>query len=98
MLNKISYTIAAKRKIGGDDLIKKTFLTCPLCGNEFQHGPHRYEGHRLTLYEGIFCCNYCWEGNWDGWGPDHEEFLIKLLEEKGLPIPERNEEGLLPRN
>ncbi len=77
---------------------EKIILKCPLCCNTYQHGPHRYEGHKLSLYGDIFCCNLCWEGNWDGWGPDHENFLINHLEQMDLPIPERNEEGLLPRN
>ena len=70
--------------------------TCDLCKAQYQHGPHRYEGHKLDLYD-IMICTICWEGNWDGFNPIHEETLLKILEEKGLPIPKRNSKGLLPR-
>jgi hypothetical protein len=36
--------------------------------------------------------------NWDGWAPHHECVLLEHLEKKGLPVPQRNEKGLLPRN
>ena len=64
-------------------------FTCPLCGNEYQHGPHLYEGHNLKLY-GIWVCNNCYEFNWDGWTSHNEEKLLKILKENGLPTPERN--------
>jgi hypothetical protein len=78
--------------------MEKNMIPCPLCGNLFQDGPHRYEGHRLHLYGALYCCDTCWEGNWDGWNPAREEFLLKYLKEKGLPVPKRNEKGWLPRN
>ncbi|MFO8008329.1 MAG: hypothetical protein R6V05_11415 [Candidatus Brocadiia bacterium] len=76
----------------------KFIFTCDLCGSKFQHGLHRYEGHRLDLYGDLWCCSFCWEGNWDGWNAHYEGFLIAHLKKKGLPIPERNEKGWLPRN
>lgn len=70
-------------------------FSCDVCG---KHGPHRYEGHKLTLYGGIFCCDSCWASNWDGWAPHYEGVLTKHLKEKGVPVPKRNEKGWLPRN
>jgi len=78
--------------------LAKVKLNCELCGSEYQHGPEVYEGHKLELYGDIFCCDICWQGNWDGWGPDPEKLLLKILKEKELPVPERNAKGWLPRN
>jgi len=75
---------------------EKIIQACDLCGSSYQHGPHRYEGHKSYLYE-IMVCDSCWQSNWDGWGPEFEKKLLSLLEDKGLPVPERNEKGYLPR-
>lgn len=76
---------------------RKNILTCDLCGKRFQMGPHRYDGEFASLYK-ITVCKICWDGNWDGWNPGHEKYLLEKLKENGLPIPERNEKGLLPRD
>ena len=76
----------------------KFTFTCDLCGRDYKHGPHRYEGHRLHLYGDLSCCSRCWEGNWDGWNAQYERLLIARLKKKGLPIPESNEKGRLPRS
>jgi len=76
---------------------EKIIQTCDLCGSPYQHGPHRYEGHKAHLY-GIMVCDSCWQDNWDGWNPRFEEKLLSVLKEKGLPIPERNEKDRLPRD
>lgn len=47
--------------------MKKNIMPCFLCGTLNQNGPHRYEGHRLPLYGELYCCDTCWEFNWDGW-------------------------------
>ena len=78
--------------------MKMNMIPCPICGNSFQNGPQRYEDHRLHLYGDLYCCNTCWELNWDGWGPAREETVLRHLKEHNLPIPERNEKGWLPRN
>lgn len=70
---------------------------CAVCGQLYQHGPHRYEGHKLELY-GVFCCDQCWVANWDGWARHYEAVLLGHLKDSGLPEPKRNEKGLLPRN
>lgn len=74
----------------------KFMETCFTCGTKFQMGPHAYDGKYVRTYQ-ISVCRACWKGNWDGWAPHYEERLIAHLKEKGLPIPERNEKGWLPR-
>lgn len=76
----------------------KITFNCDICEREYEHGHGRYEGHRLTSYGNLSCCDACWQGNWDGWAPHLEPILLEHLREKGLPEPERNEKGLLPRN
>jgi hypothetical protein len=71
---------------------------CDVCGQQYQNGPHRYEGHRLELYGDIFCCDSCWNSNWDGWAPHFEPVLLEHLKQNGLSVPERNANRLLPRN
>jgi len=75
----------------------KIMFNCDVCDSPYQHGPHRYEGHLLKLYGDIFCCNTCWEANWDGWAPRYEATLLAHLKTKNLPVPKRNAKGLLPR-
>lgn len=75
----------------------KLMFNCDVCGLPYQHGPHRYEGHSLSCYGDIFACDACWKSNHDGWAPHYERVLLDHLERQGLPIPTRNEKGLLPR-
>lgn len=77
---------------------EKFIFKCDVCGRPYQHGPGRYEGHRLELYGGVFCCDSCWQGNWDGWTPQNEHVLLEHLKQKNLPVPERNAKGWLPRD
>lgn len=76
---------------------KKIIFDCDVCGNSYQYGPHRYEGHKLHRYGGVMACDTCWQGNHDGWNSRYEAILLDHLNRSGLPIPERNEQGLLPR-
>jgi hypothetical protein len=73
-------------------------FNCSLCKNKFTHDEGRYEGHILKLYGNVFCCDRCWTLNHDGWNPHHEERLMKILKERGIPTPPRNEKGFLPRD
>lgn len=75
---------------------EKIMCSCSLCGRQFQFGPHRYDGKHIPRYQ-ITVCMSCWDGNWDGWAPHLEERLIAHLQQKGIPIPERNAKGWLPR-
>jgi hypothetical protein len=74
----------------------KIMYPCFMCGHSFQFGPHRYDGHHIARYK-ISVCSGCWAGNWDGWAPHYEAKLLAHLEEQGLPIPDRNAKGWLPR-
>ncbi|MCL1127986.1 hypothetical protein [Shewanella surugensis] len=76
---------------------EKFMYNCFLCRDSFQFGPGLYDGKTIPLYGGITVCMGCYKWNWDGWNPEHEDKLISHLNEKGLPIPERNEKGWLPR-
>lgn len=69
---------------------------CGACGREFQFGPHRYEGKHIPRYQWTVG-DACWTGNYDGWSPHVELALLAHLDAKGLPVPERNENGWLPR-
>ena len=42
-------------------------------------------------------CDSCYRGNWDGWAPQLESSITSKLNEQRLPLPERNANGLLPR-
>ncbi len=75
---------------------KKIMYSCFACGSTFQFGPHIYDGKHIRKYE-ITVCSGCYEGNWDGWAPHYEEKILKHLNEKELPVPNRNEAGYLPR-
>ena len=70
---------------------------CDVCGQPYQHGPHKYEGHGLASYGSIFVCDTCWQANWDGWAPHFEPVLLAHLARLGLQVPTRNAMGLLPR-
>jgi len=77
---------------------ERFIFNCDVCNSPYQHGPGRYEGHKLELYGGIFCCDSCWRNNWDGWAHRYESTLLAHLNGKGHPIPSRNANGLLPRD
>lgn len=69
---------------------------CPLCSALFKWGPERFDGREIKRYD-LKVCNICWQQSWGGWKHSHEEKIIAHLEKSGLPIPERNARGLLPR-
>lgn len=75
----------------------KHMQRCDLCGSEYQFGPHTYDGKYIERYQ-LGVCRPCYEGNWDGWAPDYEEKILNHLKNKGLPVPERNSKGWLPRD
>ena len=65
--------------------------------HKYKDGPHIHEGRVLHRYGGIVVCPTCWSGNEEGWNPNCEERLLRILKEKGLKEPPRNPVGLLPR-
>lgn len=76
---------------------KVIFYRCEVCGQEFQYGPHVYNGKFIPTYQ-IMVCSGCYAGNWDGWAPQFEAAVTRKLTEEGLPIPARNPKGWLPRD
>ena len=79
-----------------DTMRKPMMMRCFTCGDEFQFGPNIYAGTHIRAYN-ITVCRTCYSANWDGWAPSYEPKILKHLEEKGLPTPERNSKGWLPR-
>jgi len=75
----------------------KLMFVCDVCGCKYQMGRNKYDGKKIPRYN-LGVCMGCYEGNWDGWSPGHEEKILKHLKDKGLAIPERNKNGLLPRD
>ena len=76
---------------------EKFMFNCDLCGSSYQMGRHKYDGKQIPRYK-LGVCSTCYEGNWDGWAPHYESKILLHLKEKGLPTPERNNNGLLPRD
>ena len=75
----------------------KVIYRCEVCGQQFQYGPHVYNGKFIATYQ-IMVCSGCYTGNWDGWAPQFEAAVTRKLTEQGLPIPARNPKGWLPRD
>ena len=75
---------------------EKLMFKCDMCGSQYQHGPHRYEGHKLQRYE-MMVCDTCWQSNRDGWAPQYEDHITEHAKAKGITLPPRNDKGLLPR-
>ena len=76
---------------------KPFYCTCALCGMTFQFGPGRYDRKHIPGYN-LTVCKGCYDGNWDGWAPQWEAKILQHLQEKGLPVPKRNSQDLLPRD
>jgi hypothetical protein len=74
----------------------KLMFDCDLCGQPYQHGPHRYEGSKWHRYDMMVCEN-CHESNRDGIGPMLEPKFEALLKTKGISLPTRNSTGWYPR-
>jgi len=60
-------------------------------------GKHIYNGKHILRYQ-LGVCRECYDRSWNGWSSQDEKKVIKHLEGKKFPIPERNENGLLPRD
>lgn len=71
--------------------------TCDLCSSRFQMGLSKYQGKYVPSY-GIQVCKPCYDSNWDGWSPNHEIKIVKIANAKNIKLPQRNDEGLLPRD
>lgn len=70
---------------------------CGLCAKSYQMGANRYDGQYIAKYE-LNVCDNCYSSNRDGWGPRAEKIILSHLEQKGIPVPERNQKDWLPRD
>lgn len=79
-------------------MIRKPAFMCECftCGSQFQFGLGIYDGQHVAGYD-FTVCRTCFSSNWDGWAPHYEAKIVAHLSDKGLPIPDRNEAGWLPR-
>ena len=72
------------------------YAECQLCGAKVRYGFGRYDLRKAEGYN-LWVCNSCWTTNENGWHPMHEAFLLEHLGKQGLPVPQRNQNELLPR-
>lgn len=68
---------------------------CAICEETHYQGAGYYPLRKISGYN-LFCCKVCYDGNWDGWNPSHEDVLLARLKELGIEPPPRNDDGLLP--
>ena len=71
-------------------------VRCDICGGKFYQGMGYYPLRKVGGYE-LFCCQICYDGNWDGWNPRREPRLLARLKELGVEPPPRLANRLLPR-
>lgn len=69
---------------------------CDMCGGKYQMGPGKYDGKYIPNYL-LNVCMGCYDGNWDGWAPLHEQKLLEHFKRKGLSLPIKNKKGWFPR-
>ncbi len=72
-------------------------VKCDVCGATHYQGKGYYPLRKVSGYE-MFCCEICYEGNWDGWNRRYEEKILAYLKAKGIKPPKRNDNGWLPRD
>lgn len=75
----------------------KNIIPCFLCSRQFQYGSHLYDGKHIPAYNMSVCMN-CYKASHDGWAPIYDAKILAHLKEKGLPTPERQKDGYLPRD
>ena len=71
-----------------------SMFPCHLCGRAARMDRH-LEGRTLRHYE-MFVCNSCFESNWDGFPPHLEAAFVRHLNDRNIPLPQRNENGRYP--
>ncbi len=69
---------------------------CFFCKSDFQYDLQIYDGFSVKGYD-LTACRRCYEANWDGWNPQHEEKLLEHLRGRNISIPQRNAKGWFPR-
>jgi hypothetical protein len=63
----------------------KTLCECFLCSNEFQFGPHIYNGHRIPRWD-VLLCSMCIKTNWEGVVPATRPHLVPYLKSRQLSV------------
>ena len=72
-------------------------IKCAICPRTFRYGEDNYHnGKRLRGYD-VMVCAGCYDSNWDGWNQQYEAKLESILDAQGKDYPERNDNGLYPR-
>jgi len=74
--------------------LPKHMVGCDLCGQQFQFGPHRYDGRGVSGW-GIRICRICDGANHDGLVPQQHPRLISRLAAEGVEM-RLNAKGWLP--
>ena len=86
----------AEKKFITSEGIDPPAVKCDICGGIHYQGMGVYPLRKVSGYE-LFCCEVCYNGNWDGWNPQYETMLLEHLKKIGAKPPQRNEKGWLPR-
>jgi len=79
---------------------QKTYC-CFFCQEAFEYKQHHldapqfYPVRKIDAYH-VDICRNCATDQLDGVDARHEYRLVQKLKRRGLPVPERNEDGLLP--
>jgi hypothetical protein len=76
--------------------LPRFMVTCDLCGDEFQFGPHRYRGKWVGVYK-MYSCSACYDTSWDGIAPIYESRFKAHLLKHGIALPARRVNDLYPR-
>ena len=71
-------------------------VSCQMCGKEYRSARNINEGRYIPKYA-IAVCQLCYDCNALGWAPLYEQTLLAHLQLNNIPLPKRNEKGLLPR-
>ncbi|WCE04702.1 hypothetical protein [Pseudoxanthomonas sp. JBR18] len=70
---------------------------CFCCDQKLYFRPDSDHGHVIERY-GVLVCTPCYERNADGWHSTLEERLLGQLRHSRVKLPQRNAQGLLPRD
>lgn len=70
---------------------------CQMCGAEYLVGRQGNDGRHIPTYD-LHVCDTCYSCNDKGWAPLYEQKLVEHIEQRDIPLPARNKNGLLPRD
>jgi hypothetical protein len=72
-------------------------LHCQMCDAEFLVGRQASEGRYIPAYD-LHVCDRCYDCNAEGWAPLYEQKLLGHLQSAGIKKPQRQKNGMLPRD